>query len=583
MKEKDFATDEHGGTRIKDGKKKGQKEKPRRWRLPRLFLPFLLILLVLLFPCASVSFRGESLGLNGGLGLGVGHDRAGPGPGLEADRGRKADAAIGGHHNRRAGRGITRQALVRPFGGHDPEVLQVHTAAQPHHVFHFQHHLVDGAEHDGLAFGRQGTERGQDIGEDVGLEGGVVHVHRGSGGFIGGGRIDRLDLAGDIDRGGAGRGGTGADVAGDDGEHIRPGDGGAEVLDDEAADIFQPAGQFRAVADIDAVLFQQVVGDEDFHACAGRGHIFHPVQFHHVRDDIVTVAEQLRGQAGRRIRRGHLIGDEGVADRDPRAAIAIHVVAHAEIDAVAQTVTRDDLRVGLEQTQAHAAFGIGGDVGKRDREVAGGVGDVFDVGFNFQQGRYDAGPAHQDVVAVQIQTGHGVFAGILDDGDGRDRGFDRVSLDAAAEVGGRKQQMFLQGGDADGRTARRGAVEHAFIENLLERAGIVAGQVDRNRAGGRGEGRGDEQRLTGGGEGDDLGLETRGVAYTVAEGLGRQGCASGVVHRHRIDGVGVGVNQAKGGARAGHGSNLRGLERKGAGDSDFSGRQSRGIQGCGGF
>ena len=116
----------------------------------------------------------------------------------------------------------------------------------------------------------------------------------------------------------------------------------------------------------------------------------------------------------------------------------------------------------------------------------------------------------------------------------------------------------------------------------------LAGDVQRRGgAGGRRitaeEGWQGEQRFTGGGKRQDFGLEAGWIIGAVGEGLRRQGRAGGVVQGHGVDGVAVGIEQAKGRAGAGHEGNLRALKGEGAGKTEFSGRQSRGIQGYGRF
>lgn len=62
-----------------------------------------------------------------------------------------------------------------------------------------------------------------------------------------------------------------------------------------------------------------------------------------------SIPEQGHHEAGRRIRIGQWISDESVIDHHPGPGVAMNLVAQPEADGVAQTITRDDLRIGFQQ------------------------------------------------------------------------------------------------------------------------------------------------------------------------------------------------------------------------------------------
>lgn len=74
------------------------------------------------------------------------------------------------------------------------------------------------------------------------------------------------------------------------------------------------------------------------------------------------------------------------------------------------------------------------------------------------------------------------------------------------------------------RASRFSGTEYAFVQHFLERAGFVAGQVETDRRSRIAERRGDEQRFTGGGEGQDFGLEAVRIIGALGDGLRREGC-----------------------------------------------------------
>jgi hypothetical protein len=238
------------------------------------------------------------------------------------------------------------------------------------------------------------------------------------------------------------------------------------------------------------VLLADEIGDEDLDPGA-RGHgILDPGQLDQVGDDVVAVTQQVGGQADAGLGGLHVVLEELMGQLHPGARVAVDVVAHAQGHGMAHAVAGDDLVEGPDQGQADAGFGVGGGVGQFDRDIAARVGDVFHIGFDFDQGGHLAGPAEQDVVAGEHVAGDGVLALGADEGDGGHGnldGPDRPTVGGVAQ--GLVEQVLLVGGQGGGGAAGVGAVEERLVEDLVMVQALDPGQIDRDRGGGVAEGR----------------------------------------------------------------------------------------------